>query len=158
MVADLAMGDAAARPYFHGYVNGKSAVAVPRGVAAAGVHGWRVEPGAREQSAVLAGPSVLHHHFASAEAFCRKYLALAGTDGTEGPILFEPYKADRLALELVGELRRDGASHREMEARLMELRQRLTRFSAEETEILEAANLLLEMDDTRVDPRIRADR
>lgn len=144
LVGDLAMDEGDTRPYFHGYVNGKSAVAVPSGVAAAGVHGWTIEPAPPGVSAVLAGPSVLHHHLDSAQAFCRKYTALAMAEESSEAILFEPYRADRKALDLARELLGAGASPEETEAALLELHRSLTWFSSDEIEVLEAANLLLE--------------
>ena len=111
LVKHMAMAQTDPRPYFTGYFNGKSAVAVAAGTAAAGVHGWSVA-GSRQSVAVplLAGPSVLHFHFASPRAFCRKYLAIAASPAPEGPRLFKPSPVEEAAVALIRSLRREGAS------------------------------------------------
>ncbi|HEX9736673.1 MAG TPA: 2OG-Fe(II) oxygenase [Thermoanaerobaculia bacterium] len=144
MVAHLAMAQTDPRPWFHGYFNGKSAVAVAAGAAAAGVHGWFLEPSwGPETRRFLAGPCVLHFHFSSPESFRRKYLAIAAapTPAEGGP--FELSPVEMATVELIRELERN-RTDQETTARLLdEHHRRLTCFSEEEVELLEEAGLLM---------------
>ena len=93
----LAMAQNDQRPYFSGYHNGKSAVAVARGRAAAGVHGWYLD--ARQQTTpVLAGPSILHFHCASEREFIQKYRNKARTPPPSGKGLFPPSPLEQAAM------------------------------------------------------------
>jgi hypothetical protein len=144
LVQHLSMSQTDTRPYFNGYLNGKSAVRVRAGLAAAGVHGWTVEaspPG--EGSCLLAGPSVLHFHFASPEVFRHKYLNKAASPQPPGPRPFEPSPAETEALSLIRSLERAGADQATIAARLDELYHKLTGFSESEVELLEEAGLIL---------------
>jgi hypothetical protein len=141
LAEDLGMRQTDPRPYFNGYLNGKSAVASAVGVAAAGVHGWRVA--ANPRPPFLAGPAVLHLHFASAESYCRKYLRMADSMAAAGE-LFEPCRTELMALDLVRSLRRSGADDDAVRKRLMDLRDSLTHFSDEEVGLLLEAGLILE--------------
>lgn len=144
MVAHLGMAQTDARPYFHGYFNGKSAVAVAAAAAVAGVHGWSLRASAApDASRFLAGPSVLHFHFASATAFRRKYLAIVASPLPAGPRLFEPCPAEEAALELIRSLREAGAGEAALGRRLDQLHHRLTTFSETDVELLEEAGLVL---------------
>ena len=144
LVQHLSMSQTDTRPYFNGYLNGKSAVRVRAGVTAAGVHGWTVEassPG--EGSCLLAGPSVLHYHFASPEAFRLKYLNKAASPEPPGPRPFEPSPAETATLEVIRSLRHAGADQATIADRLDDLYRELTAFSESEVELLEEAGLIL---------------
>lgn len=144
LAAHLGLSQAGPRPYFHGYHNGKSAVAVSRGRSAAGVHGWHLEgPEDPDQGRFLAGPCVLHFHFASAAAFRRKYLAIAAAPAPSGPRPFEPSPAEVAALELIHRARGESLSPGALAHRLDHLHARLTTFSPTEIDLLEEAGLLL---------------
>ncbi len=65
----LAMRASDRRPYFHGDVNGKAAVAVAAGVAAAGVHGWHLAEPSADASIWVNGPVVLHMRPPTADSF-----------------------------------------------------------------------------------------
>jgi hypothetical protein len=168
LVQQLEMAQDAPRPYFRAYHNGKSAVAVAGARAAAGVHGWRLDEGESDAQGFLAGPSILHLHFASRAAFRRKYRALAEAiadspspvgkggateEGSEqglkaptppaaGPRLFEPSPVERTLLATIRGLRRDGATEAGIDHHLDELHARLLTFTPAETELLAAAGLL----------------
>jgi hypothetical protein len=144
LVQHLSMAQSDTRPYFNGYLNGKSAVRVRAGVAAAGVHGWTVAAGTPdERGCLLAGPSILHLHFSSPEAFRLKYLSKAASPEPSGPRPFEPSPAERAALGLIHSLQRAGADQTTIVARLDQLYSELTGFSESEVELLEEAGLFL---------------
>ncbi|MGD8904509.1 MAG: 2OG-Fe(II) oxygenase, partial [Anaerolineae bacterium] len=144
LVQHLSMAQTDTRPYFNGYLNGKSAVRVRAGVAAAGVHGWMVKASPSDEgSCLLAGPSVLHFHFASPEAFRHKYLNKAASPEPPGPRPFEPSPAETAALGLIRSLQRAGADRAAIAAGLDELYHKLTGFSESEVELLEEAGLIL---------------
>jgi hypothetical protein len=141
------MSQSDARPYFNSYLNGKSAVLVRTGAAAAGVHGWTLAtPPLREKSCLLAGPSILHFGFASPDAFRRKYLHRAVSPEPPGPRPFAPSPAETAALGLIRSLRRDGADQAAITAQLDELYGRLTGFSESEGNLLEEAGLIMTPD------------
>jgi len=147
LVQHLSMSQSDERPYFNGYMNGKSAVRVRAGVAAAGVHSWTVTASPSDQrGCLLAGPSILHFHFASSHAFRRKYLHRAASPEPPGPRPFQPSPAETAALGLVRSLRRSGADQATIAARLDELYGKLTRFAESEVELLEEAGLILTPD------------
>ena len=150
LVQHLSMAQSDARPYFTGYLNGKSAVLVRAGLAAAGVHGWTVAADASgERSCLLAGPSILHYHFASPGAFRRKYLNKAASPEPPGPRPFEPSPAETAALDLIRSLQRAGADEATLAARLEELYSELAGFPENEVELLEEAGLILTADTPR---------
>jgi len=147
LVQHLSMSQSDTRPYFNGYLNGKSAVLVREGVAAAGVHGWTVATSPPdERSCLLAGPSILHFHFASSGAFRRKYLHKAASPEPPGPRPFQPSPAETAALGLIRALQRAGADQATISARLDELYGTLTGFTESEVELLEEAGLILTPD------------
>ena len=151
LVQHLSMSQADTRPYFNGYLNGKSAVLVRAGVAAAGVHGWTTEStSSDEESCLLAGPSILHFHFASPEAFRLKYLNKAASPEPPGPRPFEPSPAETAALGLIRPLQRAGADQATIAARLDGLYRVLTGFSESEVELLEEAGLILNPEITEI--------
>jgi tryptophan halogenase len=141
LAADLRMGPDERRPYFHGYRNGKAAVAVACGRAAAGVHGWSTS--SATQSRLLAGPSVLHFHFACLERLTRKLLAMAAQPEGGRRQLFEPCRTEIEALALVRSLLASGADRRQIRDHLRQHRDTLAGFTPEEEEILDEAGLLL---------------
>ncbi len=144
LVAALRMTQTDPRPYFTGYTNGKSAVAVVHGLAAAGVHGWHLgEAAAGEASALLAGPSILHVHRPSPEEFRAKYLGIAAA-GATGPRPFAPCPAEEAALALLRTF--DGSDPADIERELDRLYHRLTSFTAAELDLLEEAGLILAPD------------
>jgi hypothetical protein len=138
----LGMEQGDRRPYFRAYWNGKSAVAVAAGARADGVHAWCV-PGV-SAAPTLAGPSVLHFHLPTAEAFRQKYLLVAsapdGLDDAARP--FPPSDLERAACSLVREHRESGAGAAGLAARLDALYAERTAFTAEEVELLAEADLL----------------
>lgn len=138
----LAMEQGDRRPYFRAYWNGKSAVAVTAGERAAGVHGWHV-PGAPDPP-LLAGPSILHFHLPTVEAFRRKYLLVAEAPGDldDPDRPFPPSALERAAVSLVRELRAAGAPEETVSRRLDALYAASASFAPEEVELLEEAGLL----------------
>lgn len=144
LVAHLKMAPTDSRPYFRGYFNGKAAVAVAHAVAAAGVHGWQLKTGDDGGSHFLAGPCVLHCHFADPVAFRRKYLAAeAAGDPPDSP-LFEPSPVEVTIFERIRALRREGADEAAVERGLDQLHATMTTFSDADVELLEAAGLIFE--------------
>jgi hypothetical protein len=151
LVSALRMAQTDPRPYFTGYHNGKSAVAVAHGLAAAGVHGWHLaepfdEASAEpppEHRATLAGPSILHVHRSTPEAFRAKYLAIAAASGA-GPRPFEPCPAEEAALALLrsGDGRDPAADPEAVGRELDALYHRLTSFTGAELDLLEEAGLI----------------
>lgn len=144
LVSALRMAQTDPRPYFTGYTNGKSAVAVAHGLAAAGVHGWhldepRGEAAAGKGSPMLAGPSILHVHRSTPEAFRAKYLGMAAVRW-EGPRPFEPCPAEEAALAL---LRSSSSDPAVVERELDALYRRLTSFTGPELDLLAEAGLIL---------------
>lgn len=140
VVSALRMAQTDPRPYFTGYYNGKSAVAVAHALAAAGVHGWHLDKApAEDESTLLAGPSILHVHRSTPESFRTKYLRTA-TASWEGPRPFLPCPAEEAALALLHTSRGDPAAvERELDA----LYHRLTSFTRVELELLAEAGLIL---------------
>ena len=144
LVQHLSMSQSDARPYFNGYLNGKSAVLVRAGTSAAGVHGWTVTtPPSEGKSCLLAGPSILHYYFASPDAFRHKYLGMAASPDPPAPRPFPPSAAETAALGLIRSLQLDGADQATITAQLDELYGRLTGFSESAVEMLEEARLIL---------------
>ena len=155
LVAHLEMAPTDPRPYFAGYFNGKAAVAVTHAAAAAGVHGWQLEaegatPKGGQTRHFLAGPSVLHCHFADPAAFRRKYLAAEAAGDPPGSPLFEPSPAEVTIFERIRTLRREGADEASVERGLDELYATMTTFSDADVELLEAAGLIFEPDIERL--------
>ena len=141
---DLRMTQSDPRPYFNSYYNGKSAVFVPAGRAAAGVHSWSLSTGrGATHTRFLAGPAILHLHGSSREAFRRKYLAKAKSPIPSGPLLFEPSPMEVAALDLILSLERAGADKRMIEKCLDELYDKLTSFTESERKILDEAGLII---------------
>jgi hypothetical protein len=135
------------RPYFSGYLNGKSAVAVGAGLRAAGVHSWALaEPFSAASGAFLAGPSVLHYHFASPAAFHRKYWAIAAGAPSPQERPFAPSPAEVAALDLIRSLQAAGADDDAIARHLEALHGRLTSFSDVAADLLQDAGLLLTAD------------
>ena len=152
LVAHLAMAQTDPRPYFTGYFNGKAAVSVTHAKAAAGVHGWQLKddgksrpPGGGQTQNFLAGPSVLHCHFADAAAFRRKYLAAEAAGDPESR-LFEPSPVEVATFECIRALRREGADEAALDRGLDQLHATMTTFTDGDIELLEAAGLMFEPD------------
>jgi hypothetical protein len=143
----LQMSQFDARPYFAGYLNGKSAVAVRAGSRAAGVHSWALDgPHSTAHSAFLAGPCVLHFHFATPGAFRQKYLAIAADPLPLEERPFAPSPAEVAALEAIHSLQEAAAGPADIARRLDALYDRLTSFSEVAIEVLEEAGLLVRPD------------
>lgn len=138
LVAALRMGQTDPRPWFLGYHNGKSAVAVEHGLAAAGVHGWYLN-GTQEEE-LVAGPAILHFHRSTPETFRRKYLAVAAARW-EGRQPFEPSPVEEAAVTLLRSL--PDAEPAVLDRELAALYQRLTSFTQKELAVLEEAGLIL---------------
>jgi len=152
LVAALRMGQTDPRPWFLGYHNGKSAVAVAHGLAAAGVHGWYLK-GAPPEEELVAGPSILHFHRPTPEAFRRKYLAVAAASW-EGRQPFSPSPVEEAAVALLRSLA--GAAPEVVERELAALYRRLTTFTRSELAVLEEAGLLLTPEPAAFAPERRA--
>ena len=141
---DLQMEQSDPRPYFSSYHNGKSAVFVSAGRAAAGVHSWALRPGrAPANKRFLAGPAILHCHCPTPEAFRQKYLAKAKSPTPAGRLPFESSPMEAVASDLIHALRQAGAGEQTVERRLDELYQTLTFFTEPERKILDEAGLIL---------------
>ncbi len=130
-----------ARPYFCGYQNGKAAVRVAAGAAAAGVHGWRLET-SNAQPPLLNGPIILHFPCASANSFRRKFLEKA-TSARPELSLFEPSPVEKAALEVIESAREQDLSEEATAGKLARLHKSLTHFSRTDRALLEEAGLLL---------------
>ena len=143
LVQYMDIAQSGSRPYFNGYLNGKSAVAVAAARGPSGVHGWQLEAASRENSVFLAGPSILHFHLASAAAFRRKYLAMAAAPDAQSAPLFSPPANETAALSIITELCAQDATLIEVELALNDLHQRITSFNEEEIALLEETGLLL---------------
>ena len=141
---DLKMLQTCKRPYFNGYFNGKSAVAVRAGRSAAGVHGWHLQTDDPTSTSLWAGPSILHFHCPHAAAFVKKYMAVAALDGVPNPGLFKPSPTEEAAVQLIGGLRARGASLNEIENSLRRLFEQRTSFSKQELALLHHADLLFQ--------------
>ena len=114
------------------------------GALAAGVHGWSLtDPVTPEKRTILAGPSVLHYHFASPLSFRRKYLDMAESLTPPDPRPFDPSPVEEAALHMIRSLRREEAGPDTVARRLGELHGRLTGISSDEVELLEEARLLI---------------
>ena len=129
------------RPYFLAHTNGKAAVRVSAGRAAAGVHGWQVADGVG-LTALLDGPSLLHLPSPTAESFAHK-LGRRASGALTGDIarLFPPGHAESRAVERLAD-----ASPDAKEEILEELFREVACFSEGEVQILQAAELLLTPD------------
>lgn len=146
----LGLGDD--RPWFNGYLNGKSAVRVDAAVAAAGCHGWRLTDEVLDElrrhgatgGRLLAGPSVLHFHFAAPESFRAKYRAMGAVpECAEGERPFEPAPTEEAAVALVRRLVGEGVPDDEIDRALDDLHLRMTTFSDAEIELLDEVGLVL---------------
>lgn len=139
-------------PYFAAYVNGKSAVAVGAGAGAAGVHGWTLAGAPRGEEAaaretLLAGPSILHFHSVSPEAFRAKYRAAAEAFASGSPEAadrpFPPSALETAAVREICELQAAGVGEEAIDRRLDALREAVIALSPADAELLAAAGLLL---------------
>jgi len=150
LIEALEMEQGGLRPYFRAYWNGKSAVAVERGRSAAGVHGWRLEGSTvATECPLVAGPSILHVHLPSPEAFRDKYLgvAVAGAVApSDGGRPFPPSPLEERTVGLIREAWDAGASEAELAARLDALYAEELCLGADAVELLDAAGLLFEVD------------
>jgi hypothetical protein len=147
LVQHLEMSQSNPRPYFTGYLNGKSAVRVGAGSMVAGVHSWFLaEPLSSSNHCFLAGPSILHFHLASPTAFRAKVLRLAASPELEGPRLFAPSPTEETALALIRTLQDAQADGDTLARHLDKLRARLTTFSGTDVELLQEAGLLMSPD------------
>ncbi len=144
LVAHLEMAQTDPRPYFAGYFNGKTAVAVAHAAGAAGVHGWRLESEEDKRTRYLAGPCVLHCHFADAAAFRRKYLAAEAAGDPPDPPLFVPSPVEVTIFERIRAWRREGADEEALRRGLDQLHATMTTFTDGDVELLEAAGLIFE--------------
>lgn len=144
LVELLSMAQTDARPYFRGYTNGKSAVRISSGAMAAGVHGWSLgKPASDSHQTFLAGPSILHFHFASVEDFRSKYMAMADVDAPESVRPFDPSPVEVEAVKLIRSLRADGAGPDVVSEHLGRLYRRVTTFTPADIELLEAAGVIM---------------
>jgi len=144
LVSYLHMAQTDPRPYFTGYFNGKSAVAVKAAKSAAGVHGWALATPSSTASRRLAGPSILHFHLASKQAFRRKYLSVAAAGTPDGSKLFEPSPLETATLERIRCLENEGTDEASLSLQLDALHDSLTTFSKPDGEILSEARLLFQ--------------
>ena len=144
LVEHLGMQQDGDRPYFSGYHNGKSAVAVAHGARAAGVHGWALQETGAAETVFLAGPSILHYQAPTLSAFTAKYLSKAASPQRPEHRPFAPSPLERAALGVVEVLQGKGASDLEVHRALEEVYRSHTAFAPEEVEILEEAGLLFD--------------
>ncbi len=138
LVAHLDLAQTAARPYFLSYFNGKSAVSVPDGTAAAGVHGWWSNDPSPEAELVVAGPSILHEPRPTAESFRGKYFTIAAAPRPSGERQFAPSLVEERALALI----ESTSAGPELQERLDALYRRLHAFSEQDLAWLGEAGLL----------------
>lgn len=138
MIEHLDLAQTAERPYFLGYFNGKSAVSVSAGSAAAGVHGWWSADPRPEAELVVSGPSILHELRPTAESFRDKYLTIAAAPRPSGVRQFAPSPVEERALALVESI----PVGPELAERLDALYRRLRSFSEQDLAWLEEAGLL----------------
>jgi len=136
---ELAMNQGDERPYFSGYHNGKSAVAVAPGLAAAGVHGWYLSQDPSTDP-ILAGPTILHFHCANARDFVQKYLSKAKTPPPSDQGLFAPSPLEEAAMATLKAAANDPSG--DLETRLTELFRKRTRFNADQFQLLRMAGLI----------------
>ena len=142
--AQLAMDPGDPRPYFHGYVNGKAAVAVDAAAAAGGVHGWRLAgPFGGDAEVRLAGPAVLHLRYPTTDSFCDRYLAKAAGRAAGDGDLFAPSALEARAVERIRAARRDGATDEDLRDELRRLYRDATHFAPAEIELLTEAGLIV---------------
>ena len=139
MVSHLQMASDDQRPYFHGYTNGKTAVFVPQGIRAAGVHSWYT---AEQTRCTLAGPTILHFRQPSTAQFRQKYQAIAAFPVATQQQLFPPSAIESKAVVLIQRLQNQGADDKTIDQALNQLYATAMQFSALETNLLAEANLL----------------
>ncbi|MCP4660700.1 MAG: radical SAM protein [bacterium] len=139
----LAMRPADLRPYFHGYVNGKAAVAVDAGVAAAGVHGWHLAEHFAGASVTVAGPLVLHLRYPTPESFCERYVVKAGERADGDDALFAPSSTEARAVALVRTARTAGKGEETLRDELGQLYREVTHFTPAEIDLLSNAGLIV---------------
>jgi hypothetical protein len=147
LVSFLAMAQTDRRPYFQGYFNGKSAVAVRAAREAAGVHGWTLAAGEEGRAAFVAGPSILHFLCPTPEGFARKFRGKAAAPAPGGPLPFPPSPTEEAALAAIRALLENGAGPEALEGRLRELHAELTTFTPAEIGLLDEAGLLFSLDE-----------
>ncbi len=136
----LDLGPDAERPWFHGYLNGKSAVRVEAALSAAGVHGFSLKEDVEERKRVLAGPSILHFRWPSAAALLRKASSFAESPRPEGDLPFQISATEEAALDVIRAAREAGE---EPSAHIERFHHRLTQFKPGEIELLDTAGLIL---------------
>jgi hypothetical protein len=113
------------------------------------VHGWYAEgaEGAGGEGAagdeMLLGPSVLHLHLPSREAFREKYLTVARAPGASGERAFPPSPLEERAVGAIREALRGGGGEDAAAARLDALYDELLRFEGWQVELLEEAGLVV---------------
>ena len=138
LMAHLGADQDGPRPYFASYHNGKSAVAVAQGRAAAGVHGWRLAEGGG-RSLLLAGPSILHHPTPTPQALVAKYRRKTRAPRIAGEVPFELSSLEQEAARLLGGTEsstEDRAAEGLFDARFC--------WSSREISLLEDAGLILD--------------
>lgn len=132
------------RPYFLGYHNGKSAVAVAEGEAAAGVHDWYLAGHSSNKATVLAGPVVLHCHNPNPKSLLQKYQAKQKQPAPEETPLFQLSPME----EAIAEKLQSFSPETPPEQQLLEIEalfQAKTQFSTSEYDLLQVAGLLEEV-------------
>jgi len=139
----LAMRPSDLRPYFHGYVNGKAAVSVDAGVAAAGVHGWHLAERFAGAAVTVAGPFVLHLRYPTPESFWERYLVKAAERADGDEALFAPSSTEGRAVALVQAARAAGKGEESLRAELGQLYREVTHFTPAEIELLSQAGLIV---------------
>ena len=140
---ELAMRPSDLRPYFNGYANGKAAVAVDAGLAAAGVHGWHLAEPYADASIAIAGPVVLHLRYPNSESFCDRYLVKATEHADSDDALFPPSSTERRAVALVRAARVACKGEELVRAKLTRLHREVTHFTQAEIELLSQAGLIV---------------
>lgn len=141
----LKMGQEDPRPYFNGYHNGKSAVAIEAGLACAGVHDWYLKTSEPQSSPFLAGPSILHFHCPTPPSFVGKYLSKAAQKAPSGLRPFPLSPMEEAAHAVVQKAKHEGWNEDILRDKLRALYQSRTHFSEADLELLETAKLIRKM-------------
>lgn len=127
--------------YFNAYTNGKSAVYVPTGVHAAGMHSW-ISEGRDKTSIFLAGPSILHKRFIAFQDFKQKYMGIASSPELKGKYLFPISSLEEEVVNIIRSMIVSGIDQEAIDKKLYQFYNSL-KHSKKTVQILEMAGLLI---------------
>lgn len=136
----LRMNQTDERPFFIAYHNGKSAVRVAKGLAAAGVHDWYVVENSGAPVCV-AGPTILHFHCPDGQSFAKKFQNKSHIANPPTSVPFELSPLEKAVGKLL-HLQNASGSNEEIRSQLVQLFERFTRFTPDERALLNLAKLL----------------